>query len=617
MLFTQIIAFILVLVVYESYRPAPPDLSLAGSLLASAAAAAWLWVGCRMVVSRFLARLAGPRPPASPSRSGRRLLLYMQAAAVGCALAIFTLLDLKAHMIQVPALAASETLSGLCALLVYAFLLSLTWAASHPLERAVFGQAAGRWEYVLGQIRFVAPVVFPWLAVSLASDAVSLLVPGGDAWLESYTGDFVFLCAFLALMAVFFPVLVRVWWGCRPWPRDQVRDLAQSVLKAAGVRVGAILTWPVMQGRLLTAGILGVVPRFSYLLLTPAIVESLSPRELAGVVAHEAGHVRHRHLLSYLLFFMGFFLAAYAITEPMGILLNQALIRLAATDWGYGMITGGGQSSALFSLALALPLVAFLVLYLRFVMGFFMRNFERQADFFGLRLLGEAAPLAGALEKVALFTGGSRDVPSWHHFSVAQRVEALMAAERDPGVIVRHRLRLRRGLVLYLAGLALLGGVGLWAGLAHPGRELERGLVIEVLQRQVARNPRDAGARLNLGVLQFEHGDELRARRNLEIAAALAPNSAETLNGLAWLLATARDRRLRNAPRALALAQRAVRINPAPHIWDTLAEAYHVNGMDQRALAAARAALAAGPAQRRDYYQRQLERFARAAGEKP
>lgn len=123
--------------------------------------------------------------------------------------------------------------------------------------------------------------------------------------------------------------------------------------------------------------------------------------------------------------------------------------------------------------------------------------------------------------------------------------------------------------------------------------------------------------RLNLGIALFEQGEEQDALEQLRLAQMLAPQDPEVLNTLAWVLATAQDSDLRNPPEALALALQAVGLSPLPHIWDTLAETYYVNGQYARAVAAARSALAAGPRERLEHYKAQLERFRRAAGELP
>jgi len=617
-LFSQIIAFILIMVVWEAYRPSTPEMAPWETAVACLSAMLLLWVVARLRVLMVLGRAFGPRPPADPAKLGRRSITELHALAVAALACMTILFDLKAHLIGIRVIASSETLSGLCAVVLYFALLTLVWSATYPLEKRLFQQSLTLPQFVWGQARFVAPVVFPWLAVVVLRDLMQLLWPSARAWLDSDPGDLVFLACFVALMALFFPWLVRYWWGCRAWPQDPVRDLAERILSLAGVRVSAVLTWPIMQGRLITAGILGVAPRFRYLLLTPALVEATTPEELAGVVAHEAGHVRHRHLVLYLMFFLGFFVLAYAMAGPISIGLNLLLFWLTGTGWGAEFFSKDNPGGAIFSLLIALPLVALLIIYLRFIMGYFMRNFERQADLYGLKLMGSAGPLASALEKVARLAGDTRDVPSWHHFSVAQRVDYLQRAEAKPDMIKAHAGRLRQGLVWYLAAMIAISTLGFASSHFSLGEGLRGQLVARVLEKKLEADPRNPDIHLGLGVLALEKGDERKAFRHLSKAVQLAPQNPEALNSIAWLFATAKEQDLRRPREALIIAQAAVERAPLPHIWDTLAEAYYVNGQYGKALAASRAALQAGPRERLDYFQKQLARFQKAAeGDRP
>ena len=271
------------------------------------------------------------------------------------------------------------------------------------------------------------------------------------------------------------------------------------------------------------------------------------------------------------------------------------------------------MSSFLSVLAWPCPCSPYLVIYLRYIMGFFMRHFERQADLYALTVTGRAAPLAEALEKVASLSGGTRDVPSWHHFSVAQRVEALYQAQADPRRVKGQADLIKKGLAVYLAGLLLVAGLGWSASAFNWGEGMKRQAAIRQIQRQLEQNPLNHRLRMALGILRFESGQEKAALDDLETAARMAPSDAEALNALAWVLATARDRGLRRPKEALALALAAVHINPAPAIWDTLAEAYFLNGRPDLAAAAARAALAAGPKTKLRYFKDQLKRFEQAA----
>ena len=174
MLFAQIIAFILVMAVFEAYQPGPPQLSAPESYLASAALAAMLWLASRLAVRLHFSRLEGSRPPADPAKAGRRLVTQLHMAAIVCLFLIITLAELKAHMLSWPGLAGWESLRGVAALGLYLLLLGVVWSAAYRLERSASLEGLGRRDYVGGQLRLVAPVIFPWFAVSLVQD---LLVP--------------------------------------------------------------------------------------------------------------------------------------------------------------------------------------------------------------------------------------------------------------------------------------------------------------------------------------------------------------------------------------------------------------------------------------------------------
>lgn len=82
-------------------------------------------------------------------------------------------------------------------------------------------------------------------------------------------------------------------------------------------------------------------------------------------------------------------------------------------------------------------------------------------------------------------------------------------------------------------------------------------------------------------------------------AARQAPQWVDPLNNLAWALATAPEPELRDGPRALKLATRAVELAGTNNVMvpDTLAAAYAEAGRFGEAVSTARSAQAAGAAQ--------------------
>jgi tetratricopeptide (TPR) repeat protein len=108
----------------------------------------------------------------------------------------------------------------------------------------------------------------------------------------------------------------------------------------------------------------------------------------------------------------------------------------------------------------------------------------------------------------------------------------------------------------------------------------------EQFQEVVAKNPEDLRTREQIGYAYMQLKDEPDAINELKRALEIQPNSAQAENNLAWIYATADDRKLRNPREALALARRAVEDSPQPNaaFLDTLAEALLLNGQAGEAL---------------------------------
>ncbi len=100
-------------------------------------------------------------------------------------------------------------------------------------------------------------------------------------------------------------------WGCKSIDHGFVRSRLTQFCKKAHFSYADILEWNLFDGKLITAGVLGFVPRFRYLLISPALLDLLDEQELEAVVAHEIGHVKRHHMLFYLLFVLGYSFFAY------------------------------------------------------------------------------------------------------------------------------------------------------------------------------------------------------------------------------------------------------------------------------------------------------------------
>ena len=566
-------------------------------------AAAWVFVRFR-----FRRLMAGALHDDSAARALRVRFAGLVEAYQGGMLLPFALVVYTTHypgLVIQPAAGRSETLASVLGVLPYVALLFILWWEAYPLQGVLLGRSGTRGRFVLSHARMELPVLVPWLALMAFSDLFGWVWPSGYALLEANPVlQLLYAPVFLALVGVFLPVLVKAMWGCEPIPAGPLRQHLESLCRDLGLKVRQILYWPLLEGRVLTAGIVGLVPRFRYLLVTPALVEVLPPAEMDGVVAHEAGHVRYRHLWFYLFFFVGyvslvaiFFRLAEAVIAWWGIADPQALRNPRTSIFTSAGMTGG--------------MLVILFVYFRLLFGAVSRAFERQADVYALEVIGRPDPLVSALERISFFSGDIRDLPSWHHGSIGERVAFLTAAARDPERRRSHHRRVRR--TIAAIGLGVVAAAAL-AWDVHSG-PLNRSLNVFVAEQgllhRVNKDPKDASSWFRLGMIYYEQGKEGDAENAYEEAILYDPNNAEAMNNLAWLYVTTKDKDRYRPERAVVLARMAARLKPDPHILDTLAEAFYRVRDLPGALAAIEAALARNP-ENRAYYLTQQKKFQEA-----
>lgn len=344
---------------------------------------------------------------------------------------------------------------------------------------------------------------------------------------------------------------------------------------------------------------MGILPRYRYLLITNSLLEVLSEEELKAVMAHEMGHAKYRHLVLYIVFFVGFMVLSTGLFDLFFYLFYGHPLLI-------NMISGrDSQAVNLFYMILSAPMLICLFVYFRYVMGFFMRNFERQADLYSAETMGTPEPAISSLEKIADLGGKSRDLPSWHHFSIGERVDTLWRTLRDPGLVRRHN---RFVAVSFLIYLVCLGGLGYFLNFSTTKRNMSYEFVGKALNQRLLKEPDNIDLYQGLAIVYQHLGRNEEAIETYERIINLDANHAVSLNNLAWLLVTVPNEDLRNPDRALDLAKRAVALERSPVFLDTLAEAYYVNGIIREAVKTIREAIALAT-ENRGYYEKQLKKF--------
>lgn len=325
------------------------------------------------------------------------------------------------------------------------------WMAFYEVEHALAARYAGtvkqrsRWAYVGQRVRgqlllLLLPVVAivtladlaTWWDLPLAGGAASGVI-GGVA---------------VAAVALFYPWLLRICWRARRLPNGPLREQLETTLARWRVDVSDIMVWPT-DGRMANAVVAGLVPRLRYVFVTDALVKNFSPAELEVVLAHEMGHLRHRHL----------FLRLMAMFVPLAIWPLLVAQGVGAHD----------DTAAAYSVAAWMPAVAVGVLMVTYMATFwagYSRLLERQADLFACESLtrgdvvadttGRVDRFVAVLEKLAISNGVDVGEHQWQHGSVVRRAAFLRSVGDNDSRAQRFHTRLARLEIVIVA----LGAVG-------------------------------------------------------------------------------------------------------------------------------------------------------------
>ncbi len=602
-MFTYFIYYIIVLILYSTYQ-APAETSLSAhdtfTLILALSLAFILWVRFQFI--KIEKRLFREDMAVSEDRFTRA----NQRMSIG-AIFLFAIelygLDLPYFFQKSPVFSQAPVLSAIVCLFIFSLHLGVIWFFAYRSHRIIYQSETSRRSYILTNMAFAFPVVLPWLLLTGIIDLINLMpFETLKQMLNTTLGELVYTLVFLSGLAMIGPILIQKFWQCQPLKSGSARQRIEQLCARAGVKYANILKWPLFEGRVITAGVMGLVNKFRYILVTDALLNFLTPDEIDAVIAHEIGHVRRHHLWLYILFIVGYMILTYTT-------FNLVIYLLIGSEFIYGVLNNAGfKPMTIISTLVSVGAIALFILYFRYVFGYFMRNFERQADAHVYTLFSSARALISTLNKIAVTSRQPPDKPNWHHFSINQRVTFLRRCEYDSTNIVAHDQKLRKSLWVYVISLILVSGFGYFLSYGETGRRLNDRFVEKLIMIELQNSPDSDQAYAILGDWYLRQKKYAAAINTYQEAIKRNPGNANALNNLAWVYATCDVQLFRDPEKALQLAQKAAAINPAPHILDTLAESYFINGMAPNAIQTAQRALA-DASENHAYYQKQLNRF--------
>jgi STE24 endopeptidase len=345
---------------------------------------------------------------------------------------------------------------------LYLFALYVFHFTSYPfLSHSSRGITSSSYEYAMLQVRFLIPFFLPFLFFSLLIDLLSLYPDGGlDKILfqnvESITTLAILFClmgCFIVATILFFPPLIQKIWKCKPIKNPDLKQSLEAICRKANFRHAGMMTWTVMN-HTYTAGIIGVLPRFRYVMFTRKLLDGLSIESIEAILAHEIGHSYRKHLLIYPFIICGMIVA----TALFSLFFSEGIDEFFILQ---DILHPSSLWMILYPFAILIPYALIAAIYFRLVFGYYSRLFERQADLhvFELDLPPESMYLA--LDELGQLTGNSHNLPSWHHHSIRERMIFLNEAASDNSLVHKHHRRVKKNVGVYFFILTIFTGLAI------------------------------------------------------------------------------------------------------------------------------------------------------------
>lgn len=389
-------------------------------------------------------------------RSAILLLVNLELLAFLC----FYQFGLMAQRIfgELPIFHGFEIIPSLFALLLYFGGITIFHATAFRTRKVFFqSEVQSSLDYALLQLRMIIPFTIPFLLFTFALDLIKLYP--SSIIQEAFSGPsmnllgslILFVCSLLFMLAmmVFLPFFIQLIWKCTPLEESELKKRLDKICEKANFKHGGMKIWTVMNDSL-TAAIVGVIPKFRYVMFTKRLLNEFPEDAIEAILVHEIGHSYRKHLLIYPFIIFGMMVVAGLFS----LFISETLIHFLT----YENMLHPSNFWSFFDPLIVFILYALLIaVYFRLVFGFFSRLFERQADLHVFQLQEPAEKMILALDSVGVSTGNSHKIPSWHHYSIEERINFLRKASLDHKNIDQHHQKVKFSLAAY--SLFLLIGI--------------------------------------------------------------------------------------------------------------------------------------------------------------
>lgn len=298
-----------------------------------------------------------------------------------------------------PATAAVLSIIGMVVIVLYYSLYSLPWLRLDRIAKRAQGSAVRATQLKLTLRGTLASFLPLMLWIGVISPFVSQFVARGEMAPFALV-----LAGFLLIVHSLSPWQIQLASPTARLPGGHpVAAMALELCAYAGVGIDQVRVLKLGETRVANALVAGLWPKLRRIYITDHMLETFSVAEIRAILAHEVGHIRHRHLWWYLGFALG---GVFVIPR-----LVEVLAQFDLPDDSFW------------------PVLIALGLYWGVMFKSLSRRFERQADRFAVAATGDVATFQSALERLAEVNGMVKRYSKWDIFQthppIAERVRAL------------------------------------------------------------------------------------------------------------------------------------------------------------------------------------------------
>ncbi len=276
-----------------------------------------------------------------------------------------------------------------------------------------------RWEYLGFSFRMLLLPLFPMLFVSAVQDFAHLF----PQQIATYVG-LGLLLPLILLPFVFAPLLMQFLWKTEPLTDTILKQKLQLLTERSGMKYRDIGVWQTGSLSIANAAVAGIIPRNRKVFITDTLLHNFPDEQIETIVAHEIGHIRHKHLLISTLLVLGYLLSSVIFYRLVMEPLNESL--------------------AGFPILLSIISILFFVFYFKVLYNFLSRRFEHQADLYAVDLTENREAFKSALENLSSFSSLPKPIRFIlelfeTHPSLERRLSFLNRTDKEEKSIHRYR----------------------------------------------------------------------------------------------------------------------------------------------------------------------------------